>query len=83
MMHFCRSHKWPLGAIRVPNAACIRACRGYMVCPHTSCTDCCIGHSNSACAGPDVVGGSCSSKLLLHPAPTCPDAGPDLCTLRW
>ena len=22
-------------------------------------------------------------ELLLHPAPTCPGAGPDLCTLHW
>ena len=34
---------------------------------------------------PELVGGSgggWSCMLLLHPAPTCADAGPDLCTLH-
>ena len=52
-------------------------------CPYTSCIDCWIGHSNGNRAGPDLVSGSCSCMLLLHPALTCAYAGPDLCTLRW
>ena len=38
-----------------------------------------IGHSNSTRAGPDLIGGGgggCSC-MLLHPTPTCADAGPD------
>ena len=55
-------------------------------CSYASCIDCCIGHSNSALAGPNLVssgGGGCGCLLLLHPASTCPDAAPDLCTLCW
>ena len=44
-------------------------------------------HYTSACVDPDLVGGGggWSCVLLLHPATTCADAGPDLCTLclRW
>ena len=43
--------------------------------------------STSAGADPELVGGGggWSCMLLLHPVPTCTDAGPDLCTLclRW
>ena len=58
------------------------------MCPYASSNDCCIVHSTSARADPELVGGSgggWSCMLLLHPAPTCADAGPDLCTLclRW
>ena len=39
------------GTVGVPdaaiNATCVRACRGNMVSPHTSCIDCCIRHSNN------------------------------------
>ena len=58
-----------------------------IVCPYASCNDCCIVHSTSAGADPELVGGGggWSCMLLLHPVPTCADAGPDLCTLclRW
>ena len=45
-------------------------------------------HSTSVGADPELDGGGgagWSCMLLLHPAPTCTDAGPDLCTLclRW
>ena len=44
-------------------------------------------HSTSAGADPELVsgGGGWSCMLLLHPALTCADADPDLCTLclRW
>ena len=50
---------------------------------YTSCIDCCIVHSNSAHADPDLVGGGCSCILLLHSTPTCADTDPKLCTLRW
>ena len=56
-------------------------------CPYASCIHCCIGHSNCALAGPDLVSGGggsgCSCLLLLHPMPTFCGAGPDLCTLCW
>ena len=55
------------------------------MCPYASSNDCCIVHSTSARADPELVGGSgggWSCMLLLHPAPTCADAGPDLCTLH-
>ena len=56
------------------------------MCPYASCTDCCIVHSTSVGADPELVGGVCgwSCMLLLHPVPTCADAdaGPDLCTLH-
>ena len=37
-------------------------------------------HSTSAGADPELVGGGggFSCMLLLHPVPTCADAGPDL-----
>ena len=53
--------------------------------PYASCNDCCIVHSTSAGADPELVGGGgggWSCMLLLHPVPTCADAGPDLCTLH-
>ena len=55
-----------------------------IVCPYTSCNDCCIVHSTSAGADPELVdgGGGWICVLLLHPVPTCTDAGPDLCTLH-
>ena len=55
-----------------------------IVCPYASCNDCCIVHSTSAGADPELVdgGGGWSCMLLLHPVPTCADAGPDLCTLH-
>ena len=56
------------------------------MCPYASSNDCCIVHSTSARADPELVGGSgggWSCMLLLHPAPTCADAGPDLCTLTF
>ena len=59
--------------------------RNYrIVCPYASCNDCCIMHSTSAGADPELVGGGggWSCMLLLHPVPTCADAGPDLCTLH-
>ena len=69
------------GAVEVPNAAiiatCVRAHHTFS-CPYASYNDCCIGHSNSARAGPDLVVGGCSCMLLLHPALICTDAGPDL-----
>ena len=42
----------------------------------------CSMHSNGALAGPDLVGGGggCSCMLLLHPTPTCPEAGLVLCS---
>ena len=43
-------------------------------------------HSTSARDDPELVGGSgggWSCMLLLHPTPTCADAGPDLCTLTF
>ena len=55
------------------------------MCPYASSNDCCIVHSTSARADPELVGGSgggWSCMLLLHPASTCADAGPDLCTLH-
>ena len=54
------------------------------MCPYASCNDCCIVHSTSAGADPELVGGGggWSCMLLLHPVPTCADAGPDLCTLH-
>ena len=56
------------------------------MCPYASCNDCCIVHSTSACADPELVGGSggWSCMLLMHPALTCScsNAGPDLCTLN-
>ena len=41
-------------------------------------------NSTSTRADPElvVVVGGWSCMLLLHPAPTCADAGPDLCTLH-
>ena len=63
------------GAIGVHDAVVIAACiRAYnsnsfqaqYSCPYTSCNDCCIVHSNST----------------AHPALTCADAGPDLCSLH-
>ena len=58
-----------------------------IVCPYASCNDCCIVHSTSAGVDPELVGGGggWSCMLLLHPIPTCADAGPDLCSLclRW
>ena len=69
------------GAIEVPNAAiiatCVRAHHTFS-CPYASCIDCCIGHSNSARAGPDLIVGGCNSMLLLDPALICTDAGSDL-----
>ena len=63
------------------------------VCPYASCNDCCIVHSTSAGADPELVsggGGGWNCMLLLHPVPTCADSDlctlhPDLCTLclRW
>ena len=57
-----------------------------IVCPYASCNDCCIVHSTSAGADPELVGGGggggWSCMLLLHPTPTCTAAGPDLCTLH-
>ena len=43
-----------------------------------------IVHSNRVRADPELVGGSCgwSCRLMLHPTLTCPDVGPDLCTLH-
>ena len=68
---------------------CAPVCSRYvaytsMPCPYASCNDCCIVHSTSAGADPELVGGGdvCSCMLLLHPTPTCTDAGPDLCTLH-
>ena len=57
------------------------------MCPYASCNDCCIVHSTSTGADPELVGGGgggggWSCMLLLHPVPTCADAGPDLCTLH-
>ena len=48
------------------------------------CNDCCIVHSTSAGADPELVGGGggWSCMLLLHPVPICADADPDLCTLH-
>ena len=58
-----------------------------MPCPYASCNDCCIVHSTNASADPELVGGGGGwiCMLLLHPIPTCANAGPDLCTLslRW
>ena len=52
------------------------------MCPYARCKDCCIVHSNGALADPELVGGcGWSCMVLLHPAPTCAHAGPDLCTL--
>ena len=50
--------------------------------PYASCNDCCIVYSTSTGAAPElvVVGCGWSCMLLLHPVPTCTDAGPDLCT---
>ena len=58
------------------------------MCPYASCNDCCIVHSTSAGADPELVGdggGGWSCMFLLHPVPICADAGPDFCTLflRW
>ena len=55
-----------------------------IVCPYASCNYCCIVHSTSAGADPELGGGGggWSCMLLLHPVPTCADAGPDLCTLH-
>ena len=55
-----------------------------IVCPYASCNDCCIMHYIGVHADPELAGGGCgcSCMLLLHPAPTCADAGPDLCTLH-
>ena len=55
-----------------------------IVCPYTSCNDCCIVHSTSAGADLELVGGGggWSCMLLLHPVPTCADTGPDLCILH-
>ena len=54
---------------------------------YASCNDCCIMHSTTAGADPELVGGGGgrSCMLLLHPAPTCTDAGSDLCIfcLQW
>ena len=54
------------------------------VCPYASCNDCCIVHSTSTGADPELVdgGGGWSCMLFLHLVPTCADAGPDLCTLH-
>ena len=51
----------------------------------TQVIHCCIRHSNGTLAGPDLVGGggACSYMLLLHPAPTCPDAGLGLYSFCW
>ena len=67
------------------NATCVRADPLPFRCPYASSIHCCIGHSNDTHAGPDLIsgGGDCSCMLLLHPAPTCSDAGPDLCILHW
>ena len=49
------------GAVGVPdaaiNATCVRAHHITSTCPHASCIDCCIRHSNGTRAGPDLVGG--------------------------
>ena len=39
---------------------------------------------HSTDADPELIGGGggWSCRLLLHPIPTCTDAGPDLCTLH-
>ena len=52
---------------------------------YASCNDCSIMHSTTTSADPELVGGGWSCMLLLHPAPTCTDAGSDLCTfsLQW
>ena len=54
-------------------------------CSYASCNDCCIMHSTSAGADPQLVSGGSgwSCMLLLHPVPTSADAGPDLCTLHF
>ena len=53
-----------------------------IVCHYASCNSCCIMHSTSACAHPELIGGGggWSCMLLLHPILTGADAGPDLCT---
>ena len=55
-----------------------------VLCPYTSCNDCCIVHPMvpvliQSCSMVVVV---CNCMLSLHPAPTCADAGPDLCMLH-
>ena len=52
---------------------------------YASSNDCCIVHSTSASADPELVGGSgsWSCMLLLHPTLTCADAGLVLCTLTF
>ena len=68
--------------VGVPDAAitatCIRACRGNMVSPHASTPTAPVLVLIWL-----VVWWLSQHELLLHPASICPDAGPDLCTLRW
>ena len=47
-----------------------------MPCTYASCNNCCIAHSTSAAADPELVsgGGGWSCMLLLHPIQTCTDA---------
>ena len=57
------------------NATCVRF-SGVPL--YASYIDCCIGHSNSTRAGPDlVVGSGCMLLVQLTQLTACTDAGPD------
>ena len=51
--------------------------------PNANCIDCCIVHSTSAGADPELVGdgGGCTCMLLLHPVLPCTDARTYFCAI--